>query len=105
MVRGKPYISANSATRKAAKAPNERQSRALRGLVKLKAKRRKTAELMSTSSQRPYAEVSWFIVCFLASSLRYSRDHHGRCHGRGAGADAAVGTGAVTHMTGRQAHA
>jgi hypothetical protein len=35
MLSGKPYISANSATRKALNAPNERQSRGVRGLKKL----------------------------------------------------------------------
>ena len=41
------------ATRKPAKAPNERQSRGLCGCVKLKAKMMKTAELSTTSGQRP----------------------------------------------------
>jgi hypothetical protein len=35
MVIGNPYISTNSATRKPLKAPNDRQSRAVRGRVKL----------------------------------------------------------------------
>ena len=50
---GKPYISVNSATMKALKAPKERQSRFVRGLKKLKAKMMNTAELMMTSDQRP----------------------------------------------------
>ena len=53
MVRGRPYISANRATMKAEKAPNERQSRLVFGLVKLKAKMIKIAELMTTNDQSP----------------------------------------------------
>jgi len=53
MVRGKPYISVSSATKKAVNAPNERQSRAVRGRVKLKAKIANTATLITTSDQRP----------------------------------------------------
>ena len=39
----------------AEKAPNERQSRAVLGFVKLNAKIRKIAELMTTSVHSPYA--------------------------------------------------
>ena len=53
MVSGKPYISVNSATMKAENAPNERQSRVVRGLVKLNAKMMKTSELTITSDHRP----------------------------------------------------
>ena len=53
MVSWKPYISVNSATTKAAKAPKERQSRLVFGFVKLKAKITNTAVLMITSPQRP----------------------------------------------------
>src|SRR6516164_2940478 len=49
MLSGNPYISANSATRNALKAPNERQSRPVRGLKKLYANRMKTTELTMTS--------------------------------------------------------
>lgn len=48
MVSGKPYISVKSATRKAEKAPNERQSRRLCGRAKLKAKMMNTSELITT---------------------------------------------------------
>ena len=50
---GNPYISVKSATRKALNAPKERQSREVRGLKKLSAKRMNTTELMMTSHQRP----------------------------------------------------
>ncbi len=53
MVSGKPYISVNSATRKAENAPNERQSREVLGLVKLNAKMMNTRELITTSDQSP----------------------------------------------------
>ncbi len=53
MVSGKPYISVNSASRKAENIPSVRQSRALRGLKKLKAKKMKMAELIATSDHRP----------------------------------------------------
>ena len=53
MVSGKPYISVKSATTKAENAPNERQSRPVRGLVKLKAKMMKTRELITTNAHRP----------------------------------------------------
>jgi hypothetical protein len=53
MVSGNPYISANSATRKALNAPNDRQSRDVFGLKKLKAKKIKTAEFRMTRVQRP----------------------------------------------------
>jgi hypothetical protein len=55
MVRGKPYISVNSATMNTEKAPNERQSRFECGCVNLNAKMMKIAELMMTSGQRPLA--------------------------------------------------
>jgi hypothetical protein len=42
----------------AEKALKERQSRFVRGLVKLKANITKIAELMTTSDQRPYAGAS-----------------------------------------------
>ena len=53
MVSGKPYISANSATRKALNAEKLRQSRFVRGLKKLKAKKMKIAEFATTRNQRP----------------------------------------------------
>jgi hypothetical protein len=53
MVNGTPYISVNSATMNAEKAPNDRQSRLVFGFVKLNAKMMKTAELMNTSDHRP----------------------------------------------------
>src|SRR5215471_1223064 len=49
MVSGKPYISVNSATMKAEKAPKDRQSRLAFGFVKLKAKMTNTAVSMITS--------------------------------------------------------
>jgi hypothetical protein len=52
-VSGKPYISTNSATTKAAKAPKVRQSRPVCGLKKLKANIRKMAELRMTSIHSP----------------------------------------------------
>src|SRR3990172_189138 len=55
MVSGKPYISVKSATRNAEKPPKARQSRRVRGWVKLSAKKMNTAELITTSDQRPYA--------------------------------------------------
>src|SRR3989304_2196877 len=55
MVSGKPYISVKSATRKAEKAPKERQSRFVRGRAKLRAKRMKMAELIRTRIHSPYA--------------------------------------------------
>src|SRR6266705_5817272 len=58
MVRGNPDISTNSATMKAEKALNDRQSREVRGLAKLKAKIIKTKELMMTSDHNPYAGAS-----------------------------------------------
>lgn len=53
MVNGNPYISVNNAMMKAENAPNERQSRGLRGLAKLNANRMKTAELTRTRDYRP----------------------------------------------------
>jgi hypothetical protein len=53
MLRGKPYISTNSATMNAANALKVRQSRAVCGLKKLKANIRKMAELKITSIHRP----------------------------------------------------
>jgi hypothetical protein len=55
MVSGKPYISTNKATMKAENALNERQSRLVRGFVKLKAKIMNMSELMMTSDHSPYA--------------------------------------------------
>ena len=50
--------------------PNVRQSRLVFGLKKLKANSRKTAELMKTRGQSPYAGASlpWFIVRLLAQN-------------------------------------
>ncbi len=53
IVSGKPYISVNRATMNAENPPNERQSREVFGLVKLKAKIIKTSEFIMTSNQRP----------------------------------------------------
>ena len=61
MVSGNPYISTNKATMKAAKAPNERQSRRLCGFAKLSAKRMNTTEFMITRDHRPYAGAASFI--------------------------------------------
>src|SRR3990172_3889937 len=55
MVSGNPYISVNNAMMKAENAPKLRQSRAVRGRLKLKAKMMKTAAFTTTSSQSPYA--------------------------------------------------
>jgi hypothetical protein len=52
-VKGNPYISVNRATMNAEKAPRLRQSRALRGFVKLNAKRMNARELRRTRVQRP----------------------------------------------------
>src|ERR671925_921951 len=103
MVSGKPYISVKSATRNATKAPKERQSRAVRGRVKLKAKMIKTAELMTTSDQRPYAGVSRLI----APSLRgyghgCRRGPHGRPHAGRAGTSGGAGTAAPAGTAGRR---
>jgi hypothetical protein len=54
MVNGNPYISANKATTKALNALNERQSLLVFGLVKLKAKIKKIAELIIAINHRPY---------------------------------------------------
>jgi len=53
MVRGNPYISVNRATINAEKAPKERQSRVVRDLVKLKAKKIKINELTMTAGHSP----------------------------------------------------
>ena len=53
MVSGKPYISVNRATMNAENMPSVRQSRRVRGLKKLKAKRMNTAELITTSDHKP----------------------------------------------------
>ena len=53
MVSGNPYISVKSATRKAVKAPNDGQSRAVRGCVKLNAKMANTNTFSTTSTRRP----------------------------------------------------
>ena len=58
MVSGKPYISVNIATINAEKAPKERQSRGVLGLVKLKAKTIKIKELIMTRDHRLYAGMS-----------------------------------------------
>jgi len=49
---------------KAENAPNERQSRALRGVAKLDAKIMKTRESMITSDHSPYAggELAWSMM-------------------------------------------
>ena len=53
MVSGKPYISVNSATRKALNAPKLRQSRAVFGLKNVNANMMKITELMRTKPHRP----------------------------------------------------
>lgn len=58
MVSGIPYISVNRATINALKAPNERQSLEVFGLVKLKAKKINMAEFKTTSDQSPYEDPS-----------------------------------------------
>src|SRR4029453_17921560 len=97
MVSGKPYISVKSATRNATKAPKERQSRAVRGRVKLKAKMIKTAKLMTTSDQRPYAGASLLIARLLQAvdddSLRDRHVHRHAYRGGNATADTAAPAG------------
>src|SRR5687767_4531746 len=108
MVSGKPYISVKSATRKAAKAPNERQSRALRGCVKLNAKMMNTAALRMTSDQRPEAGVSVCIMHLLAVAEAGAPHGHGRrVHDRAshAGANATRGTGGTRHTGVHREHA
>src|SRR6266542_4480832 len=78
MVKGKPYISVKSATRKAENAPNERQSRAVRGCEKLNAKMINTPALMITSGQRPYAGTSLFIAVLRRAVALVSEDRHQR---------------------------
>ena len=56
MVSGNPYISVKSATKKALKAPNERQSRFVFGLVKLNANIMNITELRMTMNHKPYDE-------------------------------------------------
>src|SRR3989344_2997128 len=110
MVSGKPYISVNKATRKALNAPNERQSRAVRGLKKVNAKKMNSAEFRSTKDQRPYAGVSDIaassITCAGGSGPRFSapdlhrrdcrRDRHvpHACPDEEAGKGAAAGKAA-----------
>ena len=57
-LRRNPYIPTKSATMKAEKPPNVRQSLFVFGLKELKAKMMKTAELMSTRDHIPYARIS-----------------------------------------------
>jgi hypothetical protein len=54
-VSGTPYISVNSATRKAVDPPIARQSRRVRGWKKLIAKMPNRAVLRMTRGHRPYA--------------------------------------------------
>src|SRR5262245_25716767 len=89
MVSGNPYISVKSATRKAVNAPNDRQSRAVRGWVKLNAKMAKTATLMTTRDQRPYAGVSEVIGSLRLAGGDFPRVRRGLHHARGAGSGAA----------------
>src|SRR6266508_6691889 len=56
MVSGKPYISVNSATTNAEKAPIAFQSRRLRGWKKLVANRMKMTEFSTTRNHSPYPE-------------------------------------------------
>ena len=53
MESGKPYISANNATKNALNALNDRQSRLVCGLKKLYANKMKTTELMRTKLHSP----------------------------------------------------
>ena len=53
MVKGNPYISTNKARINAEKVLSERQSRVVRGRVKLNAKRMNTSELMITNDHNP----------------------------------------------------
>lgn len=62
MVRGNPYISTKRAMIKAEKAPSERQSSLVFGLMKLKAKKMKIAELMMTRDHNPYAGAVSFML-------------------------------------------
>src|SRR3970040_486330 len=102
MVSGKPYISVNSATRNAEKAPNERQSRLLWGFAKLNAKMMNTRELMITRDHNPYACIGseslmrpdpFFLPC-------PSHDRHvRRGHGTGAAAGRPRGEGRASTGT------
>src|SRR3972149_5978006 len=78
MVNGKPYISAKSATIKPENAPRERQSRVVRGRVKLKAKMMKTKELITTSGQSPYAGASFIFHLPWDYAYGFPRAHHVR---------------------------
>ncbi|GJM01339.1 MAG: hypothetical protein DHS20C07_30180 [Methyloligella sp.] len=53
MVNGKPYISVNSANKKAENAPKLRQSVFVCGIAKLNAKIINISEFKMTSDQRP----------------------------------------------------
>src|SRR5262245_23381334 len=103
MVRGKPYISVKSATRKAVNAPNDRQSRAVCGRVKLNAKMANTATLITTSDQSPYAGAA-IIRALLPAGGRVRRDRrvlHRAPHERSARA----GTRGAAGPAGCRAHA
>src|SRR5262249_50646927 len=76
IVSGNPYISTNRATMNAENALNERQSRDVRGFVKLNAKIMKISELIITRDHKPYAGAS-FISCLLPERVRHA-------HARGA---------------------
>src|SRR3972149_7997234 len=78
MVSGKPYISVNSATTKAEKAPKERQSRDVVGLVKLNANSMKMSALMMTKGQKPYSGKS-LTLYRLPGRAADLRDLHVRC--------------------------
>src|SRR6266498_5932616 len=97
MVRGNPYISVKSATRKAVNPPNDRQSRAVRGCVKLNAKMAKTATLITTSAQRPYAGTSDVIGPLPPAGGRFRRARRGlhRAHGAGSAAPGTRGAAAT----------
>src|SRR6266702_4404106 len=103
MVSGKPYISVKSANRKAVNAPNDRQSRAVRGRVKLNAKMAKTATLITTSDQRPYAGASDVIGFLHLVGGRFRRARRGlhRAHGAGSARAGTRGAAATGEPRGR----
>src|SRR5512132_1005364 len=75
MVSGKPYISVNSATMNAEKAPKERQSREVFGLEKLNAKMMNISEFRTTRDHKPYAGAS-FMIAPLGSGLAHWHRRH-----------------------------
>jgi hypothetical protein len=56
--------------------PNVRQSRAVRGLKKLSAKKIKTAELTMTRDHRPYAGVSCMVMLLVRTAVLVAMHQH-----------------------------